>query len=291
MLAALAWWTFLLLKFNATNYALAKSSNMQQISNDVIEEFNRNKNMIVSEGIVFAVALVIGVYLLYRSYKRELATTHRQNNFLMSVTHELKTPLSVMKLSNETMRKRDLNKKLQNKLLEIDKKEINRLELLINNLLLSSKLDQKHAPQEENLSELLIARSDVFNSRFPNRIKHDIYPKVIFPIDKNLFTIAIDNLIDNALRYSENQVLVELKNNQERIDIRITDTGMGIPIHERKNVFEKFYRIGNEDTRTTQGTGLGLYLTQAIVDAHDGNITISDNTPQGTIFTLSLNRK
>jgi len=290
MLAALAWWTVLLLKFNTANFTLAQTAEMSSFSKEAIEDFAKNKSMIIGEGLVFAIALVTGVYLLYRSYKRELATTHRQNNFLMSVTHELKTPLSVMKLSNETMRKRELDNETQHKLLDIDQKEINRLEGLINNLLLSSKLDQKHVAVNEDISSLLKQRAELFNVRFPGRVESDIDLNAHAHIDKNMFSTAIDNLLDNALRYSKDKVKLVLKAQQHGIEIRVIDSGPGISEQEKKKVFDKFYRIGDENIRTTKGTGLGLFLTKSIIETHKGNIQISDNTPRGTIFTITLNR-
>jgi len=275
MLAALAWWTVLLLKFNSVNHTLAQTADQSEYTAEAIQDYEKNKLMIMGEGLVFAVALVTGVYLLYRSYKRELETSSRQNNFLMSVTHELKTPLSVMKLSNETMRMRDLDTSTQAKLLDIDRKEINRLELLINNLLLSSKLDQ----------------SRLFNSRFSDRIQFQADSKISMQVDKHLFSTAIDNLLDNALRYSEGQVSLELHELNNTVKISVIDNGKGIPKGEREKIFEKFYRIGDENVRSTQGTGLGLFLSKSIIEAHQGSIQVSDNVPTGTIFTISINRR
>lgn len=290
MLAALAWWTLLLLKFNTASHTLAQTAEASVYTQEAIADYDKNKKMILGEGIVFAVALVTGIFLLYRSYKRELETTQKQNNFLMSVTHELKTPLSVMKLSNETMRTRTLDDNLQKKLLHIDQKEITRLEVLINNLLLSSKLDQSHTSSVENLASLLKARCEIFDSRYPNRITYSGQESLDYPLDKNLFSTAIDNLLDNALRYSEGSVHLRLKNLDAAIEISISDDGNGIPPNERKKIFEKFYRIGDENTRTTQGTGLGLFLAKSVVEAHKGSIEISDNVPKGTVFTIRLKK-
>ncbi len=290
MLAALAWWTLLLLKFNTASHTLAQTAEASVYTQEAIADYDKNKKMILGEGIVFAVALVTGIFLLYRSYKRELETTQKQNNFLMSVTHELKTPLSVMKLSNETMRTRTLDDNLQKKLLHIDQKEITRLEVLINNLLLSSKLDQSHTSSVENLASLLKARCEIFDSRYPNRITYSGQESLDYPLDKNLFSTAIDNLLDNALRYSEGSVHLRLKNLDAAIEISISDDGNGIPPNERKKIFEKFYRIGDENTRTTQGTGLGLFLAKSVVEAHKGSIEISDNVPMGTVFTIRLKK-
>jgi len=291
MLAALAWWTVLLLKFNAMSYTLAQTADTSLLTTEAISDFEKNKKMILGEGLVFAVALITGVYLLYRSYKRELETSKRQNNFLMSVTHELKTPLSVMKLSNETMRSRKLDSDTLNNLLNIDQKEISRLELLINNLLLSSKMDNSHNARDENLTAFLKTRANLFNSRSSRRILFKHQNDIQYPIDKNLFAIAVDNLLDNAIKYSDSDVELELKKSETQVEISIKDCGQGIPKSEKENVFQKFYRIGDENIRTTQGTGLGLFLSKSIVEAHGGTISIRDNSPKGTVFTIHLNLK
>ena len=82
--------------------------------------------------------------------------------------------------------------------------------------------------------------------------------------------------------------LVVLEEHPEHIELKIADNGIGIPEREKKQVFEKFYRVGNEDTRSTKGTGLGLYIVNKIIQAHQGTISIEDNLPQGTRFRIQL---
>jgi signal transduction histidine kinase len=98
------------------------------------------------------------------------------------------------------------------------------------------------------------------------------------------------NLLENAVKYSPQNIditltIARIKNN---IQITISDKGIGIADAEKGKVFEKFYRVGNEDTRSTKGTGLGLYIVEQIVKAHQGKITISDNMPKGSVFKIVL---
>jgi signal transduction histidine kinase len=94
----------------------------------------------------------------------------------------------------------------------------------------------------------------------------------------------------NAIKYSDSvpEINIGLTSTKERCNIEISDIGIGIAPNERKKIFEKFYRVGNEDQRKTKGTGLGLYIVDQIVRAHNGTITVSSNQPKGTIFNIFL---
>ena len=103
-------------------------------------------------------------------------------------------------------------------------------------------------------------------------------------------TSVILNLLENAVKYSKDDPIIQLhlQAKGEYVEVKIEDNGIGIPERERKQVFDKFYRIGNEDTRSTKGTGLGLYIVNEIVKAHRGTISIENNIPQGTRFNIQL---
>ena len=96
------------------------------------------------------------------------------------------------------------------------------------------------------------------------------------------------NLIENALKYSPKQttITIGLKKEGDKIALTIADEGVGIPKEERLNIFTKFYRLGNESTRTTKGTGLGLYIVKEIVDHHKALIEVHSNTPKGSVFKI-----
>ena len=108
--------------------------------------------------------------------------------------------------------------------------------------------------------------------------------------DKPGLTSVILNLLENAVKYSADQPIIEARiwSVQEQIHLEIADHGIGISDKEKKNIFEKFYRVGSENTRKTKGTGLGLYIVKEIVKTHDGDIQVLDNQPKGTIFKITL---
>ena len=234
MLAALCWWSILLLKFNDQIFEL------EQIHADAVQkeiaykEFNRNKNMIIGEGIFFGLALITGIYFLYRSYKKELEISKRQNNFLLSVTHELKTPLSVLSLTNQTLTSRDLPKEKQQEILHQAGTELERLEDLVNNILTATKIDHQHSTQIENfkVSQILEEILNKLKTRYPNPILLDVQNDFNIHVDKELFELALKNLIDNACKYSssESEVRIITKKENKLATIAVKDQGIGVDV-------------------------------------------------------------
>jgi signal transduction histidine kinase len=102
--------------------------------------------------------------------------------------------------------------------------------------------------------------------------------------------MAVNNLLDNAVKYSpkENPVSIELHHQDTRLNLKIRDEGAGIADTEKKKIFEKFYRLGNEATKRAKGTGLGLYLTRKIVTNHHGQLFVENNLPNGSVFIIQL---
>ncbi len=109
--------------------------------------------------------------------------------------------------------------------------------------------------------------------------------------DPLLMQILVNNLIDNAVKYSppDSPITIHLKKEGDQGILELIDEGTGIPEKEHKRIFQKFYRVGNEDTRIAQGTGLGLYLCRKIALDHKMRLQVSDNQPKGTIFTVRFN--
>jgi len=105
-----------------------------------------------------------------------------------------------------------------------------------------------------------------------------------------LLGLVLNNLLENAVKYTKVDVLISLilKTEKNQIRICVIDEGEGIPDPEKSRIFDKFYRMGDETKRKTKGTGLGLYLSSKIVRDHQGSITVTDNKPHGAIFTIAL---
>lgn len=308
IIGALVWWLVLLQKQNE-NIASLKlkqlSIAVDSVQNNtaylkdktaIEKERNRNTTKYVSEGLTFLALILVGAVFVYRAVRRQLRTQQQQQNFMMAVTHELKTPIAVAKLNLETIQKHQLDDTKRQKLLQMTLQEANRLNDLTNNILVSSQLEGSNysiSKEELNLSDLVKNSFNDFKTRFPERNwLSQIDEEIEVAGDTLLLTILVNNLLENALKYSPKNkpIHCQLQKQKNLIVLQVTDEGKGIPNEEKKKVFEKFYRIGNEDTRTTKGTGLGLYLCKKIALDHNADIYVTDNSPSGCIFVVSFKK-
>ena len=171
-------------------------------------------------------------------------------------------------------------------------KETQRLDALCNNILLAAQLDLADYQQNKQsilLTEIVTGVVKSFEERFPTRkiITH-VQEGVMMYAEPLLMQMLLQNLIDNANKYApiESPIEVILEQKEQQILMQVKDNGPGISPAERERVFNKFYRVGNEFTRSTKGTGLGLYLCKKIAEFHQSQLLISENHPQGTIFSF-----
>ncbi len=266
----------------------------KQISELQIKKQNRIY-MIVGEGTVFLLLLLYAFYRIRKASNKELELVSQQKNFLLSVTHELKTPIAATKLQLQTLLKhKQLDATQQEQLLTNAINETNRLNRLIEDVLLANSAEKNLALNKEsvNVSELTeqIILNYFSDKKIKGVLKTEIQNGLSATVDKLLFPSIIINLVENAFKYSpENaQVIISLSNHNGKLNLSVSDNGFGISENEKSKIFEKFYRVGNEETRNTKGTGLGLYIVEKIVLAHGGKIEVADNKPNGSIFKISI---
>lgn len=252
--------------------------------------------MIIGEGVFFMVIFIVGAIRLKRAFLREHKMQRQQQNFLLAVTHELKSPLASIKLYIQTILKRDLDAEQRRQFLSNSLKDIERLDDLVENVLIATKLEgiRPNFPKENiNLTELVeqVANRLQVHSCSTHTIKTDLEQDVHVKADKFALTNVVTNLIENAVKYSPpcGDVDVSLAKDNGTILFRVADHGMGIPDGEKKRIFDKFYRVGQEGTRTTKGTGLGLYIVKTVLEKHDARIAVKDNDPAGSIFEVTFN--
>ena len=307
IIAALVWW-FISLNNNADmmqdfktrqiNATISKqqTAGLYQIESDKINTaHSREKTKYIGEGAIFLLLILIGAGFVYRSVNRQFNLQQQQQNFMMAVTHELKTPIAVARLNLETMLKYSLDPEKQKKLIRTTLDETGRLNFLTNNILISSQLEgggYNSSKEDLDLSTLLKDCIADFKNRFPDRaFKEDIEADADVKGDALLLQLLINNLLENAIKYApkEKPVTAALKKYRSGIELQLKDEGPGIPANEKKKVFSKFYRIGNETTRKTQGTGLGLYLCRKIACYHNADISVTNNEPCGSNFTVIFN--
>ncbi len=311
MLLAFSWWSVLLYTKNQDAFrAKAELLKIGMVAEGVVQsseefyqserylslkkQYNRQEWMILGEAVVFIIILLVGMWLINRAYHREMQASQQQRNFLLSITHELKSPIASIRLVLDTFTKRNLPKEKLDQLSRSGLQETERLHKLVNDLLLSARLESAYQVQTDkiNLRELFQDVIYRLEPRYPQiefQLEED-FPLTDLEGDRLGMTSVAFNLLENAAKYTEGPGSVITRIAWEGKDVRIDieDQGRGIPDKEKKRIFEKFYRVGNEDTRKTKGTGLGLYIVKEVVEAHNGTIKVLNNQPQGTLFSIRL---
>jgi signal transduction histidine kinase len=313
LLLGLAWWTLLLYTKNKDAYeakvellrigmvAEGKySGEVEFLAHpkyiDLQKKYRRQEFMIYGEAGLLILSMSIGIWLMNRGYMREIQVARQKRNFLLSITHELKSPLAAIRLVFDTFRKRKLNESQLQLLTENGLADTERLRTLVDNLLLAARMEDNYIPGKEayRIDEVIQPIVDEISHRHKKAtIKLQLNCKAVAEIEKQGIQIMVSNLIENAIKYSKEspEIDIYIEENDNEIILSIADKGIGIPDEEKEFVFHKFYRIGSEETRTTKGTGLGLYIVKGIVNAHRGKIKILNNTPRGTIFKIILPKK
>lgn len=300
IVAALIWWFVAL---NHQNQGMA-SMRLVEINKDdpafeqkvaaITEARDRKTAQYIGEGATFLALIIIGAVFVYRAARRQILLSQQQQNFMMAVTHELKTPIAITRLNLETLQKRRLDEEKQQKLISNTLQEANRLNSLCNNILLAAQLDAgrySSTRMEINFSDLVEGCVEDFQVRFPNRsITPDVQEGIYLMGEELLLQMLVNNLIENALKYApkDGVITVALKEESKKSILTVSDNGAGIPNEEKQKIFDKFYRSGNENTRTAKGTGLGLYLCKKIMQSHNGYISVTDNVPHGSIFAATF---
>ena len=311
MLLAFAWWSVLLYTKNRDAYQAKRDylkimmaaeglvkNNAEFAAHprfrELESQYQRQEYMILGEALVFVISSVIGVRLINRGYNKEMLAAQQRRNFLLSITHELKSPIASIRLILETFQRRELNGEQKEKMSRNALRETERLNTLVNDLLLSAKLETAYEPHRDpvDLRELIAEIVASMEAKYPEvrfSFTADDHFHTFYGDKLGLTSVAL-NLLENAVKYTttDPEISVRLQEEPGGILWEVTDNGIGIEDKEKKRIFEKFYRVGNEDTRKTKGTGLGLFIVDQIVKAHEGQIAVTDNSPRGTVFTIKL---
>ncbi len=302
---AFTWWTILHLRNNETffknNVEIIKLRNPELTLGEIesseafvalTEKYAAKNRMIYGEAFVFITFMLFGTIWIYNRNKKEEAFNQQQQNFLHSVSHELKSPLSGIKLSLETLLVRELDKEKKTRILTNSMSEVNRLNILINNILLSARLGDTSLEVNQqcvDLSSLITSIIKRLEQQYPKRQIKFSPSDAIVHSDQWILESILINLIENALKYSPDDKPVEVEIEQgKNLFIHVIDHGYGLSDKDKKAVFRKFYRVGSEMTRTTKGTGLGLYIVSELVKTIKADLKVSNNKPQGSVFSLKL---
>ncbi|WP_160673888.1 ATP-binding protein [Clostridium sp. C8-1-8] len=220
---------------------------------------------------------------------------HHKEEFINMVSHELRTPMTSIFGFIELLMHKELNAQKQKKYLEIIYKEAKRLSDLINDFLDLQKMisgKQKYDFVCVDINEMMKDILDQWKLKHENITLEIPEEEVIVDIDSNRITQVLHNLISNAIKYSTENSKVEVRViiEEKFVKIDVKDHGLGIPESEKKNIFSKFYRVDNSDSRQVGGTGLGLAICKEIVEAHGGKIYFESQLGSGSTFSIELKR-
>lgn len=308
--ASFIWWSYLLLENNRITYRQTRNIRIielkqQGISQEQIDEMDlfqdlearhqRQVWMVIGEGIVFLILLALAVWQIRKSFQREITLAKQQRNFLLSITHELKSPIASVKLALETLFKRDLDKERAQRLIFNSLSDTERLQNLVEDILFAAKFEDhqfQFAHEIIDFSELVnkFASKAVEQYGEKREFNVQIKPELQVMGDRQALSALVNNLIENAIKYSYqgSDIQIQLQKDDEKLIYCVTDEGVGISDEEKENIFKKFYRIGNEETRKAKGTGLGLFIVKEVVEGHNGTIKVKDNNPRGSKFIVEL---
>ncbi|MGB1038889.1 MAG: sensor histidine kinase, partial [Bacteroidia bacterium] len=231
-----------------------------------------------------------GIYGVYYSIDSIYKLNKRQNNFLLSVTHEFKTPIAAIRLMLQTSKHPKVKEEKRSELIDNSIQNTYRLEELAENMLISMQIENnkyEYSLSDVNLSEMV--SQVVSNQGIKGEIDAKIEEGLVVNGDSFILRMVVNNLIENAFKYSDNKPIeVSLELRQEIKILKVKDLGVGINKKDYKNIFKKFYRVQDEETRTTKGTGLGLFIVKQATERHNGKVSVSANKPNGSVFTVEL---
>jgi len=255
-------------------------------------------------GVIFFGFIIAGVILNTIFLVREIRRNEQQDSFLNAVTHELKTPITSIRLYLETLQKRNLDEQQRDEFYQVMLEDTERLVSTVEQILRAARVVQKKTP----LSRTEVALGPLVQDAVElTRSRHHLSPEAMDwkqdgrPADEltvmgdreELFT-ALSNVLDNAVKYSPTNLTVRVEvvtPDLEHVQVRVRDTGVGIPRGELKRVFKRFYRVLTPGSSQVKGSGLGLFIVRAIAHRHGGAAYAESEGPgRGTTVTIQLPR-
>jgi len=244
------------------------------------------------------VVMLIGIILMVRAVIHESEISRMKSDFVSNVSHELKTPLALIRMFGETLDSGIVTEeKDRRKFYSIIRKESERLTHLINNVLDFSRMDagvKEYDFREADLTEVVRSSLEVYRFQISDngfKIESEMPDEpLILRIDKDAISQVLLNLFNNAVKYSDEEkyILVQVRKDSDSALISVRDHGVGISKDEQKKIFDKFYRVSTVMTKQARGSGLGLTLAKHIVEAHGGTIEVESEVGKGSRFTVRL---
>lgn len=288
----LAWWVNLLISSAATLFETRTAFNA---SPDVLaaakEDWEKTVLMVTAEGVIFALLFMFGLSWIWRVMRADNYILARERNFVMAVTHELKTPIASTRLAIDTLKRLDLKGEDRDEMLDVARSGTLRLERRVEDILQATRL---------NLPDALVRNPFDIKEFVEDTVSTfvHLHPEESIPVtligdsglllqgDEEMWRLCLINLLENAIKYSPKHSPVEviLDTTTKKTSLSIIDHGPGIALEERTKVFEAFHRLHRD--KDVEGTGLGLHLVSRIVKMHGAEIHITSTTGGGATFVI-----
>ncbi len=272
------------------------------------ERFRRQRNKVAAVAAMLILVMGTGIFLIQRSVRRELEQAQRTQNFVSAVTHELRTPLSAIRLYGEMLlenwtddpeKQRDYHRRIV--------RETNRLGTLVERVLEKGRLDAGAAATiDGDLSEVVESiRGELADAHPPGDRRTEGNDDLIFDLELELPRVRLSveavagilcNLVENARKYApydpadrrSEPIRVTTRQENGRVLLEVADRGPGIPSADRERIFDAFQRLGNEATRTATGTGLGLHLVRLHAEAIGAEAAVRPRPGGGSVFQVTF---
>lgn len=240
--------------------------------------------------------VLVGTVFFFVLYQRQDHLLRQQRNFVSSVTHEFRSPLSSLKLSFDTLLTKTLTDDVKQKFVRIVHSDIDRLSILVEKILVSGKLDKglfDYSRIKDNFTvkQLLDDILEKYDPDRAERVKVSMDQDIPIVGPKIAYEMIVGNVIENALKYSPagSEINVEAQRHLfNRMSITVRDKGYGISRKEQKKVFQMFYRGGVSEQRAIKGTGLGLFIVKSTLQKLGGKVKVERNGQQGTTIKMTF---
>lgn len=254
-------------------------------------------NMVLT--LLLGLLVVGGLVLALRSAQKAVQLSELKSDFVSNVSHELRTPVASIRMFAELIRLGRVRgpEKIQEYGQHIEA-ESQRLARLIDNILDFSRIEsgrKAYRPMLTDLSGLVRETVALFDVRlqesgFRLHLELPPGPPRLLPLDGSAISQALQNLLDNAVKYSgeSREIFVRLAESDGEVTVAVTDRGIGIPEPDQRKIFERFHRVGSSLVHDVKGSGLGLAIVHHILEAHDGRVTVESHPGRGSTFTLHL---
>ena len=255
-----------------------------QLSPSMLPTDDTSVVALIVVGIVLLSMLGAGTIMLFAWGQRQTSLIRQQRHFVSSVTHELRTPLASIHLAYETLTSRNLPDETKQKLLVMSLVDIDRLIRLVNQILISSRLDRGLAMFQDDVKTINVAQSlhaiietlNYLDRHISQRVTVHCRDYLNWQGSQNAFNMVMSNLIENAIKYSPPKAAIEIKaeDSQGGLKISVTDQGLGLMAKEKKRIFKMFYRSQDATGRAIPGTGLGLFIVKTTLEQLGGQISV-----------------